>query len=185
MNLYEYAQATEESGIRYYQELATCARKEGVKGVFNMLADDEKKLLAKIQLIQQRFPRMDRLNSRSLRKNTIVFDKLRKNSDQSRVESDLDAYRIACDAEKKIVSQYVHAAEVEQDPETKEMLQWLAALERHELHEIENLYDFINTPSQSFEWCEHSNLDEFYNFGRYVDLRQGELKLPNDTKDRH
>ncbi len=185
MNLYEYAQATEESGIRYYQELATGARKDGVKGVFNMLADDEKKLLAKIQLIRQRFPRMDSLNCAQLQKNTIVFDRLRKNSGHPKAESDLEAYRLAREAEEKVVSQYMHAAEAEQNPQTKEMLQWLAALERHELLEIEQLYDFVNAPSESLEWGEFSNLDGFYNFGRYADLRQGKLQLPTDAKQRH
>ena len=185
MNLYEYAQATEESGIRYYQELATSARTDGVKGVFNMLADDEKKLLSKIHLIRQRFPRMDSLNCSQLQKNTIVFDQLREDSPHSSAKSDLEAYRLAREAEEKIVSQYVRAAETEQNPQTKEMLQWLAALERHELHEIETLCDFVNAPSESLEWGEFSNLDEFYNFGRYEDLRQGALRLPSDTKERH
>ena len=184
MNLYEYAQATEESGIRYYRELANCTKKDGVKGVFNMLAGEEKKLLAKIQLIQQRFPRMDNLNCRLLRKNTIVFDQLRKNSNHCGMETDLEAYRLAREAEEKIVSQYENAAKAEKNPQTKEMLLWLAALERRELREIETLYDFVNAPSESLEWGEFSNLDEFHNFGRYEDLRQGELKLPTDTKER-
>lgn len=185
MNLYEYAQATEESGIRYYQELATQAQEVGVKGVFNMLVDEEKKLLVKIQLIRQRFPRIDSLNCRRLRKSTIVFDKLRKSSGHSQVGSDLEAYRLAREAEKQIVNQYLHAAEGEQNPQTKEMLQWLAALERHELREIESLYDFANAPTDSLEWAEFSNLDEFHNFGRYDDLRQGELELPTDPRELH
>ena len=185
MNLYEYAQATEESGIRYYQELARDARKEGVKGVFRMLASEEKKLLAKIQRIRQRFPQMSSLSCRRLQKSTIVFDRLRKNSGHSRVGSDLEAYRLAREVEGRIVSQYERAAEAEQDPQTKEMLQWLAALERRELREIEKLYDFVNAPSESLEWGEFSNLDEFHNFGRYEDLREGELKLPSDPKERH
>lgn len=185
MNLYKYAQATEESGIRYYQELATDARKEGVKGVFNMLVGEEEKLLGKIQLIRQRFPRMDGLDCRQLQESTIVFEHLRKNSGRVRVESDLEAYRLAREAEKEIVSQYLHAAEAEHDPQTKEMLEWLAALERHELHEIEKLYDFVNAPLESLEWGEFSNLDEFHNFGRYGDLRQGALRLASDTKEQH
>ena len=50
------------------------------------------------------------------------------------------------------------------------MLRWLAAFERHELNEIEKLYDFANAPNCSLEWGEFSNLDEFHAFGRDVDL---------------
>lgn len=185
MNLYEYARATEESGIRYYQGLATQAQKAGVKGVFNMLVGEERKLLAKIQLIRQRFPRMDSLKCHRLRKNTIVFVRLSKASNHSRVESDREAYLVAREAEEKVVRQYMEAAEVEQDPQTKEMLQWLAALERHELREIESLYDFVNAPTDYLEWAEFSNLDEFHNFGRYEDLRRGQLELPTDQKKHH
>jgi hypothetical protein len=40
-----------------------------------------------------------------------------------------------------------------------------------------NIYDFVNAPTDDLEWAEFSNLDEFHNFGRYQDLRKGELEL--------
>ena len=142
-----------------------------------MMAGEEQKLLDKIKMIHQRFPRVDKLNSRRLRKDGIVFNKLRSNSGHSQIASDLDAYQLARDTEKKIVDQYSTAAEKERNPQTKELLLWLAALELQELQEIERLYDFVNAPTDFLAWGEFSNLDEYHNFGRYEDLRQGDLEL--------
>lgn len=48
----------------------------------------------------------------------------------------------------------------------KRMLLRIAAMERHELNDLEQLFDFVNAPNESLEWGEFSNLDEFHNFGR-------------------
>lgn len=178
MNLYAFAQATEKSGIHFYQEMAARARQEGVKRVFRMLADDEKKLLKKIELMQQRYPEIGELKCGRLRKNAIVFDRLRRNPGRNRISTDLDAYQLAQQAEQQIVRQYQQAAAIENKPVIKRFLLWLAALEQHELAEIEQLFDFVNAPTSSLEWGEFSNLDEFHNFGRYEDLRQGDLEEP-------
>jgi len=175
MNLYDFARATEESGARYYRECAEQAEEAGVKGIFSMLAQEEEKLLEKLDLIRSRFPRIEKLDSSRLQRKSIIFDKLRRKDHVGEVHSDLEAYQLACHAEQQLVDQYQHASEAEKDPQTREMLGWLAALERHELHELEGLYDFANAPTDYLEWGEFSNLDEFHNFGRYEDLRKGNL----------
>ncbi len=182
MNLYKFAQATEASGIRFYQKMATDSKEDGVKRIFSMLAADEKKLLEKIQLMQQRYPEIADVKCGRLRKDANVFDELRKNSSPSRISSDLEAYHLAQQAEKKIVRQYQKAAAAESKPVIKQFLLWLAALEQHELEEIEQLFDFVNAPTSYLEWGEFSNLDEFHNFGRYVDLRQGDLETSEEPK---
>jgi rubrerythrin len=176
MNLYRYAQATEQSGIRFYREMAEQAAQEGTRGVFSMLVTDEENLLRKLEGFRRHYPEMSRMECESLQKDGIVFEELRNKAWQSNISSDLEAYRVAIEAEGEVVDQYLRAAAAESDPQIKKMLRWLAAFERHELNEIEKLYDFANAPNCSLEWGEFSNLDEFHNFGYYEDLRRGDLE---------
>ncbi len=185
MNLYKFAQATEESGVSFYQELADKAEDDGVKRIFTMFAADEKQQLKKLERMLQHYPKLAKMNCGRLEKNGIVFDQLRKSINADNIHSDLEAYQLAHQAEKKVIEQYLKAAEAESRPAVKKFLQWLAALEQHELKEIQQLLDFVSAPSTFLEWGEFSNLDEFHNFGRYEDLRQGDLDTPTVTDKLH
>lgn len=175
MNLYKFAQATERSGIRFYREMANRAAADGTRGVFSMLVADEENLLQKLEGFKRHYPEISQMECGDLKQEAIAFDEIRNKKSHSRISTDLDAYHLALEAEGRVVKQYQQAAAVESDPHTKKMLRWLAAFERHELNEIEKLYDFANAPNCSLEWGEFSNLDEFHNFGYYEDLRRGDL----------
>ena len=92
--------------------------------------------------------------------------------------SDLEAYQLALEAERKIVGQYREVLDKVGDPALKRSLLRVLALDKQELEELERLHDFVNAPTDALEWGEFSNLDEYHNFGRYTDLRQGELEDP-------
>jgi len=177
MNLYQFAQATEQSGARFYRTLSDQAGADGVRKVFSILVADEENLLHKLESFRRHYPEMDRMECASLNDHAIVFDSVCDNGRCSYISSDLEAYRLAIEAEEKVVQQYMNAAAAETDPQIKKMLRWLAAFERHELNEIKSLYDFANAPNCSLEWGEFSNLEEFHNFGYYEDLRRGELEV--------
>jgi len=177
MNLYEYARTTEQSGIRLYRELAGRTDDEGVSRIFNMLADDEQRLLEKLELMKQRFPELADIECAGLQAQDNPFDRLRNGSGARQIESDLEAYQLGKTFEQELIDHYQKAAENENE-RTARMLAWVASLERQELAEIEKLFDFANAPNESLEWGEFSNLDEFHNFGRYEDLRQGDLGDP-------
>ena len=175
MNLYEFAQKTEQKGIEFYRSMAEAVTEKGIKNIFSMMASDEEEMLAKLAGFPQHYPEITNLNSSALRESSIVFGSICNKGRCNRISSDLDAYQLAIDAEKRIVAQYLAAAASEKKPKTRQMLNWLAAFERDKLHEIEQLFDFANAPNQSLEWGEFSNLEEFHNFGYYEDLRRGEL----------
>lgn len=174
MNLYEYARTTEQSGIRLYRELAGRTDDEGVNRIFNMLADDEQRLLEKLELMKQRFPELAHIECAGLQAQDNPFDRLRNGSGTRQIESDLEAYQLGKTLEHELIDHYRKVAEGETD-QTAKMLSWIASLERQELSEIEKLFDFANAPNESLEWGEFSNLDEFHNFGRYEDNREEEL----------
>jgi rubrerythrin len=178
MNILHFAEATETSGIRFYQDMATDSGHEGVRRVFNELARDEESQLKRLRMMLERYPEIAGLDSESLEQQPNVFEQLRGELNHARPTTDLEAYQLARGAEQEIVRHYLAAAEREPNPAGRRLLLWITALERTELAEIEQLYDFVNAPTDSLEWGEFSNLDEFHNFGRYEDLRQGELGDP-------
>jgi rubrerythrin len=177
MNLYEYARFTEQSGIKLYHELARHAHDEGVRRVFNMLAEDEGRMLEKLELMKQRFPELADVECAELQAQDNPFERLSKSSGSQQIESDLEAYQLGKTLEHQLIDHYRKVAEGKTE-RTARMLAWVASLERQELAEIEKLFDFANAPNESLEWGEFSNLDEFHNFGRYEDLRQGDLGDP-------
>jgi len=175
MKLYEFAQKTERSGVEFYQRMAEASKEVGIKNIFRMMASDEEKMLDKLAGFPKHYPEMSNMDSDALRESSIVFASICSAGRCSRICSDLDAYQLVIEAERKIIDQYLVAAESEGNKKTKQMLNWLASFERHKLLEIERLFDFANAPNQSLEWGEFSNLDEFHNFGYYEDLRRGNL----------
>ncbi|TYO95752.1 rubrerythrin [Geothermobacter ehrlichii] len=185
MNLYAYALNIETSGITFYRQMATRAQGEGIRKIFTLLAEDEETLLQKLRLINKRFPEFARLDCSGLDGDDNPFARLNGSSDAPAVANDLEAYQLGIAIEREIVDHYQHLAEAEGDPDTARLLFWVAALERVELREIESLFDFVNAPNESLEWGEFSNLDEFHNFGRYEDLRQGDLDLPVMPEVKH
>ncbi len=174
MDLYQYAHQTEKSGAQFYQHMAGRATKEGLKRVFKLMAGEEERLLDKLSKFRKHFPEIGDVSCRSLNKDTIVFDSICDNGVCDLIESDLDAYQLAIRAKRNLIRRYREAAEQEPHAATRKLLIWLEAMEKHQLDEIEQLYDFANAPNLSLEWAEFSNLDEFYNFGYYEDLRSGD-----------
>ena len=78
-----------------------------------------------------------------------------------------EAYQLARDAEREVLCTYERATVAANGLALKKSLLLITAMERHELDEIEGLFDFTNVPNQSLSWGEFSNLDEFHDFGRY------------------
>lgn len=176
MNIMRFAEMAERSGIEFYRRMAATAREAGVRRVCNLLAEDEQEQLERLETMLARFPELDQLESRTLDDAANPFEEFL--SPRNRPTSDLEAYQMARELEQQLVSCYLQAELREPDSQVKQALHWLASLERYELGEIEKLFNFVNAPNESLEWGEFSNLDEFHNFGRYEDLRQGDLEDP-------
>jgi rubrerythrin len=162
MKILDFAQEANQSAQRFYAEMAGRVANEGVSRIFHMLEEEEKQLAS----VQTSHPGIDGYDSPALDRRVNVFEQLRRLEDHFEVNSDVDAYRLAMDAEKDLLHQYEIAAESEADPELKELLCEIAEDERQLLAEIENLYDFANAPNNYLAWGEFSNLGEFSNFGR-------------------
>jgi rubrerythrin len=83
-------------------------------------------------------------------------------------QGDLDGYRHAMQLEVESFRLYEDAAHKEKNAEAKALLLRIAAEEHKHFNILENIYAFVNAPSQYLAWGEFSNLEEFKNFGREV-----------------
>ena len=176
MKVYDFAKKMERSGHEFYRRMAERAVNDGVRRVFGFMADDEEELLYKLEAFRSHYPEIGELDCTILNRMAIPFDHICDNGRCELIASDLEAYELAIEAERKVVQQYRDAATDETHPRIKQMLEWMAALEEHELNQIEQMHDFIDAPNRSLEWGEFSNLDEFHNFGYYEDLRKGKIE---------
>lgn len=167
MNIIDFARDTERSGRRYYQEMAARTDHIGSRRIFSMLARDEEMLLARLERLEEITPKSE-AESQALNGGVNVYRRLRRQP-QSIVNDDLDAYRLAIEAEREVLRQYEQALAVEVDPHARRLLNRIADQERNELNEIEQLYAFASAPLRNLEWGEFSNLEAFHNFGRDID----------------
>jgi len=178
MTVLDFAEQMERSGLEFYKEMASRTTQDGVKKVFRLLARDQQELLAKLHRMRERYAAAEMDDGGLLDRAINIFEDMRRREESLTVSNDLEAYHMAIAAERDIVRQYLEAIGRTGNPDLKRSLMRVLALDRRELEEIEQLYDFVNAPNDSLEWGEFSNLDEFHNFGRYDDLRQGELEDP-------
>ena len=178
MTVLDFARQLEQSGFDFYSEMATRTGSEGVRRVFDLLATDQRLQLDRIRRLQERSEGMAMDGDGLLDRAVNIFERLRRNEGRLAIANDLDAYQLAIKAESYAVRQYRRALTRVRDAGLRRTLMRVLALDQRELGELEQLYDFVNAPTDSLEWGEFSNLDEFHNFGRYDDLRQGALEDP-------
>jgi rubrerythrin len=99
-----------------------------------------------------------------------IFEELPGDADPLQgEETDLAAYRHAMKIEADSFRLYEETAEKESDPETRKLLLRIADEEHKHFTIMENIFHFVNAPSQYLAWGEFSNLEEFRQFGRDVD----------------
>lgn len=162
MNIYEYAMKMELDGKAFYEKLAAETESEGLRKIFSELADDEQKHYDIFRQLKEKEAVNSMVDSTALEGARSLFADLQVNkSEQRLLKSNLDAYQYAMKAEKDSAELYQDAADKENDEGIKQLLQKMAVEERKHLHILENIFDFVNAPTQSLVWAEFSNLNEF------------------------
>lgn len=163
MKVLRFAQEIDASAQRFYEEMATRSGSPGIGMIFRMLADDEGKLLRRHQALAARG---DAIDAEALDGGVNVFEQLRRREEYLSVQDDVEAYRLALEAEREVLRQYRSAVKTEKHPAVRRLLSQVARDEEQHVAELENLYDFTNAPNHYLAWGEFSNLGEFNNFGR-------------------
>lgn len=163
MKVFGFARDVDRSGQRFYREMAERNGNPGVRNIFNMLAEQERRRLVRVERLAAT---TDGDETATLERGQNVYEQLRRQSNALHVADDVAAYRLARDAERDVLRQYETAAAAEENPLVKRILAEIAEDERRVMEELENLYEFTSAPNGFLAWGEFSNLGEFRNFGR-------------------
>jgi len=170
MNVLYFAQHVDQSGQRFYQDMSSRTHDPGIQKIFSVLADVEKMLLDHLQELRENEEEYAKYDSVALNSSDNIFDRMLRQEEQFQFKDDIEAYNLALETERNVVDEYEKAVNRETHPEVRALLQKIVDGERHELEEIEKVYNFVNAPNEYLGWGEFSNIDEFHNFGRDVDI---------------
>ncbi|MDA3903008.1 MAG: ferritin family protein [Desulfuromusa sp.] len=162
MNVFDFAMKMELDGKSFYEKLAIETESEGLRKIFNELAEDEQKHYEIFQMLKEKQTIDSMPESTALEGAKDIFAEMQADQTAQRLlKKNLDAYQYAMKTEKESARLYREAAEKEEDPAIKALLLKIAMEEQKHLNILENIFDFVNAPTQSLVWGEFSNLEEY------------------------
>lgn len=171
MNVFDFAMKMEKDGKDYYEKLARQAGPGGLQTIFTRLAVDEQKHYEIFQALRTGGATPAMQESTALADAQNIFAELLSGAPAAAAsKDDLAAYRQAMKLEADSFRLYEDAAARETTTEVKALLLKIAAEERKHFNILENIFQFVNAPNQYLAWGEFSNLEEFRQFGREVDV---------------
>ena len=170
MNVFDFAMQMERDAETFYRKLAGESQIVGIAKIFTDLADDEQRHWKLFRALQQQQAPGAMADSMALEKAKNIFHEiLAQKEELPPVVSNLEGYRYAMKLEAEGVRLYADAAKREKNEEIKQLLLRIAKEEESHFNIVENVYRFVNAPSQYLAWAEFSNLGEFQAFGRETD----------------
>jgi len=175
MDVFEFGKKMELDGKGFYEQQAKKIGVPGLRNIFRRLAEDEQKHYDVLVRMQEEQSDNSMPDSDILDEAKNVFEDIIASGDKlSSVEGgDLEGYRRAMKIEADSFRLYEKAAAEEQDEKVRDLLLRIAREEHRHFNILESVYTFVNAPNEYLAWGEFSNLDEFRNFGRDVDIPEG------------
>ncbi|MFO7830354.1 MAG: ferritin family protein [Desulfuromonadaceae bacterium] len=177
MDVFAFGKKMELDGKEFYEQQARKIGVPGLQNIFRRLAEDEQKhydILVRLEQEQSdtSMPESTVLDDAKNVFEDIIFSEKKPSSIDG---GDLEGYRRAMKIEADSFRLYEKAAAEEQNESVRQLLLRIAKEEHRHFNILESVYDFVNAPNQYLAWGEFSNLDEFRNFGRDVDIPEGKL----------
>ena len=154
MNAYEYALKVEKDGENYYRELASKSPYEGLKIVFNLLANEEAKHYAVIKKMRDNSEiNVDDFDITLDTKN--IFETLSSEKDSVNFNADeIKFYEEAIAREDDAQKFYLEKAEEMGSQNEKNVFIKLAKEESKHKVVLQNILDFIQEPKNFVESAE-------------------------------
>jgi rubrerythrin len=160
MDILDFAMQMEKDGEQFYREAAEKASHEGMKCIFNMLADDEAKHYAVLESMKKETPQM--ADSPVLSMSENIFEQVKEQKEEWLSEdSQLALYEKARDLERKSWTFYQEKGEEATDPSHKELFHRIAREEEQHFLLMDNLIESLLRPQN---WVEDG---EFYHAEEY------------------
>ena len=167
MKIIDFAIKRQKAERDFFRKMAKGVSQPGLKAIYSHMARDEEKVLS-------RFEEMRASGEGCQDSKVLEVLRIRRPSRLNpkralAVQNDLEAYAYLKEVERGNCRLFSEAAEQEKDGKARASLEKIARAECRASEEMESLYDFANSPNEFLAWGEFSNLDEYYNFGRYAD----------------
>jgi hypothetical protein len=151
----------EEHAALLVERLFDEATNPELKRIFGLLATRERDCILRLTTWKQTVSPAEAESAMLDRARDVQggFERLLGESDiLHELRTDPDGYEHVVQAEEENIRMLEGVAAVEPNGAAQSLLARIAAGKRRELEEIENIYDFVETPHTYLEWGEFSNL---------------------------
>lgn len=161
MDIVEYALQMEKDGEAHYRELSAQTDNEGMKEIFDMLAEAEVEHYQTFLNIKNNQPVSAR-DDKILARVKNVFQQMHESGDWQDISGDqAAAYKQARDVEKKSEEFYLEKAQELSDPSQQELCRQIAEEERKHYLIMDSILELVAHPSAWMENAEWRHMDEF------------------------
>jgi rubrerythrin len=162
MNMFDFAIKMEQDAETLYRDLSEKATTPGVKQIFTMLAEDEKKHESALEILKRKNGGRD-LDDNFITDVTTVFENMKNHINDIKLsKNQLDDYRIALDIEKKGFAYYKEQFEKSDSEESKHLFKCLSNQELYHIKTVENLVDMLERPQWWVENAEFTPKESDY-----------------------
>lgn len=151
MELFEFAIQMERDGENYYREQARKNADNGLKGVFEMLAEDEKR---HAEILKEKAAGAALVQTDTLLKSRSIFGGMGDFRDETKAEpSQLDLYTMALEMEQKSIDLYEEYLKKADGEAQKEIFSYLVGQEKEHYTVIEELLVMVR---HALQWVENA-----------------------------
>jgi len=161
MNVIDFMIQREQDGLRLYELLGHETADPRVKEIFELLADRQRVHLGALEALKENVDPADADSMLAERTQHVGngFRQLLDSPDILRqLKNDPDAFVHIVKAEDESIQLLEGMAKAESRENIRTLLESMAEEEKGHLVNIENIYDFMETPRTFLEWGEFSNL---------------------------
>ncbi|MBN2657868.1 MAG: hypothetical protein JXR86_12465 [Spirochaetales bacterium] len=164
MNMYKFAHTMEQDAEQLYRNLASRASTTGVKNIFNMMAEDEKREGKAVAILEKKFRSQSDDRKNQLPEMKTVYRDMLDNIDDIPVsEDELKDYKLILDIEKKGLEFYRENLGQLGTGEALHLLRCLSNQELYHIQTLENLIEMLEKDLWRVDDAEFNLTEEDYN----------------------
>lgn len=161
MDIFEFAKEKEKFSENYYRQLAAKTTNEGLRSVFEMLADEEAGHLRAVEEMRKKQP-APLPDSPILTDAKKIFESMRQSAEHFNFNiSEAELYHKARQIEIESEKFYREKAAQAQDERQKNIFNKLAAQEHKHYILLENICSFVEKPQYFLENAEMYRFDDY------------------------
>lgn len=164
MNMYKFAHTMERDAEQLYRDLASRANSTGVRNIFNMMAEDEKREGRAVAVLERKFKKNSGETENHLPEMKTVYRDMIEHIDEIPLSDDeLKDYKLILDIEKKGLDFYRENLGQLGTEEALHLLRCLSNQELYHIQTLENLIEMLEKDQWRVDDAEFNLTQEDYN----------------------